>query len=190
MNREVNLGRRLAVYVPAFIILSLLQLRMSLDTALPFPDFLLIFPLLVALWTPGYDSFFLGLAAGFIRDYAAGRGYGPGMLAAMILSLCANALAGNGWKNFAVRGGLLLPGATMVHELTMAVYAWLIPLDQNLPSFGTAIKVSFSQLPLKLAANMAGALAVTGFFSLAFYERRAGKEAEGLTGIVREVDHD
>ncbi|NLA95898.1 MAG: hypothetical protein GX838_03540 [Clostridiaceae bacterium] len=177
MNREANLGRRLAVYGSGFIFLALLQLMLSLDSSYPTPDFLLLFPLLAALWTPGYDSFILGLAAGFIRDYAAGRGYGPGMLLGMVLCLCGNALARVGWKNYAVRGSLLIAGATVVQALTMAVFAWLVPLDQSSSTFSTAIRIALSQVPLQLLANVGGALLVSGYFWLCFFhkaDRRGG----------------
>lgn len=190
MNREITLGRRLAVYGPAFILLALVQLMTSLNRRYPVPDFLLVFPLLAALWTPGYDSFILGLAAGFICDYAAGRGYGPGMLAAMILCLCGNALAREGWKNYAIRGSLLVAGATLVHTLVMALFAWLIPPGPIDTSFIMVIRVSLSSIPLKLMANLAGALLVTAFFWLAFFQRRAGKDGAELTARVKEAAHE
>lgn len=190
MSREVNPGRRLAVYGLCFIFLAFLQLMLSLDRRYPTPDFLLVFPLLAALWTPGYDSFILGLAAGFICDYAAGIGYGPGMLVAMILSLSGNALARHGWKNYVVRGSLLVAGATVVHTLIMAVFAWLTPLGQIDSSFVTAIRAALIPLPLKLLANLGGALLITAYFWLAFFKRQAGRGEADLAVKVKEVAHE
>ncbi len=190
MNREASLGRRLAVYGPAFIFLALLQLMLSLERAFPTPDFLLLFPLLAALWTPGYDGFILGLAAGFIRDYAAGRGYGLGMLVVMILCLCGNALARDGWKNYAIRASLLVAGATVVHTLTLAVFAWLVPLDQIISTFGTVIRIAFASIPLQLLVNVGGALLISGYFWLGFLKRQTGEGGPDLTVRAKEVTHE
>jgi len=190
MNREARLGRRLAVYGPGFVFLALLQLMLSLYSGFPTPDFLLLFPLLAALWTPGYDGFILGLAAGFIRDYAAGRGYGLGMLVVMILCLCGNALARDGWKNYAFRASLLVVGATVVHALTMAVFAWLVPLDQIFSTFGATIRIALARLPLRLLANVGGALLVSGYFWLCFLQRKPGEAGPDLTVRAKEVTHE
>lgn len=189
MNREISLQRRMIVYGIGLLLLAQIQLRLSLDAAIPYPDLLLLLPLLAALWTPGYDGFILGLLAGFIRDYAAGRGYGLGMIVGMIFGLCASALARDGWRQYGIRGGLLAVVATAVNEWTMSLFAWLTPLNNQRASLGAAMKVSFANMPGRLLSNFVGALLLTGCLALAFFEKNAKSSHGGIMSVTeREFD--
>ncbi len=168
MNPEVSLGRRIAVYAPGLLIFALAELQLSLNPAFPSPAFLLIFPLLAGLWTPGYDGFVLGLVAGFISDYAAGRGYGPGMLLLMAFGLCGSYLAREGWRQYAVRGGILLVAASLAQALIYSLLAWMIPLRPLEGSLPGLLKLSLSSLPAQVLSTGLGALLVTGYLFLAF----------------------
>jgi rod shape-determining protein MreD len=187
MNREMTLQRRLAVYGPGLIFFSLLELHLSVKSPLPAPDFLLLFPALAALWTPGYDGFVLGLTAGFIRDFAAGRGYGSGMLAGMILGLLGNRLARDGWKNYLIWGGLLVLGGTIIHDGVMTLFGWLIPLSQGSTVLSIMLKTYFLRLPGQLLANLAGALILSAYLFLAFYVPGSRKAEPDLTATAKEV---
>ena len=60
MNLELGARRRILVYGAGFIVLSLVQLTMTVGDYFLLPDFLFLIPLLAAMWTPGYDGFALG----------------------------------------------------------------------------------------------------------------------------------
>lgn len=189
MNHDISLRRRLAVYGPGLMILALIQLWLSLAGHFPSPDVLLLFPALAALWTPGYDGFVLALIAGFIRDYSAGRGYGLGMLVALALALVANAWARPGWKRYALRGGILVIGGTLAHELAMALVAWLVPLGDHSPPLGKAIRVALSQVPFKLVINLAAALLITACLGLTLGGWRQDRSGPDLAESASEVNH-
>ncbi len=172
MSLETGLRRRLLVYGPALLLLTLLQFQLSVSAAFAVPDFLFLLPLLAAMWTPGYDGFVLGLAAGFIRDFAAGRGYGPGMLLGMVLALCGQAAAGRGWKQYLSRLGILLFLSTVFHDGLLTLLAWFMPLGIQTGSLALALKLFIYGLPTRLLANLAGAALLSGLFALAFYSRK------------------
>jgi hypothetical protein len=189
MNLDLPLRRRLLVYVPAFLALVLLQLKLSLDGYRPQADFLMLLPLLAALWTPGYDPLVLGLAAGFIRDYAAGRGYGLGMLAGMALALIGNRMARDGWRMYAIRGSILVVGATLVHSWLLSFLAYLIPLEEGRANFVQVMRVWASHLPLSLVLNLAASLAITAYLTLTLPWRTAAFSSSSA-GPVKEVAHE
>ena len=53
MNLELGARRRILVYGAGFIVLSLVQLTMTVGDYFLLPDFLFLIPLLAAMWTPG-----------------------------------------------------------------------------------------------------------------------------------------
>ena len=178
MKPEATLGRRIAVYAPGLLLFALVQLYLTLNPALPPPAFLLIFPLLAGLWTPGNDAFILGLLAGFITDYAAGRGYGPGMLLLMAFGLCGSYLAREGWRPYALRGGILLVAASLVQAVVFSMVAYMVPLGPLEGSLPALLEQSFSRLPAQILSNALAALLVTGYFWLAFRDWKALKRRE------------
>ena len=189
MRPDTPLKRRLIIYGAGLLILALVQLEGSLHPAWPMPDFLLLLPLLAGLWTPGHDSFILGLAAGFLRDYAAGRGYGAGMLLGMLLGLLASYLAHQAWRAYAIRGGLLVLAAGLVQDLILSLLAWLLPLgDQPLPLVPLLLQ-SLGRLPVKTAANLAGALLMTGILALAFRDWKKADKSQSMTPGLKGADH-
>ncbi|HZK29317.1 MAG TPA: hypothetical protein VFD19_03770, partial [Clostridia bacterium] len=168
------------MYGIGLLLLAQIQFRWSLGTKIPLLDFLFLLPLLAALWTPGYDGFAVGLVAGFLRDYAAGRGYGLGMIVGMTLGLLGSALAREGWKSYVTRGGLLIVFATIVNEWMMSFLGWLIPPGNRAASLGTTMKMSFINMPERLLVNSVCALLLTGYLRLAFFENKKKNSYEGV----------
>lgn len=188
MNPEATLRRRLLVYGPLILLLGLVQLQLSLWPASFGPDFLLLLPLLAGLWTPGYDSFILGLLAGFLKDYAAGRGYGAGMLLTMALGLMASYLGREGWRAYLLRAGALVLGASFIQEEVLSFLAWLVPLTDRHESLGRSLLLSLGRLPSIFLANLLGTLFMTLLLALLFSpwkKTRGGEE----TAFSQEVHH-
>ncbi len=179
MNPDATILRRMAVYLPGLFLAACIQTLPGSSNALISPDFLFLFPMLAGLWTNGYDGFATGLAAGFLRDYMAGRGYGVGMLAGMFVGLIAGWVAGEGWRQYAIRGSILVIVLTWLDEMTMSLLTWLLPMGDMTTSLGTIWKIALSHSPAKLLSNVVGALVLTGCFSLAFYRRKSKREKEG-----------
>ncbi|HNZ63959.1 MAG TPA: hypothetical protein PKH23_06500 [Bacillota bacterium] len=172
MRREETVWRRLAVYLPGLIAAALLQAVPRSSALIPVPDLLFLFPMMAGLWTTGYDGFAVGLAAGFLRDYMAGRGYGVGMLIGMFTGLLAGLAAREGWRQYAIRGGMLIAAVTLFYEILMSLFAWLWPLNGVRSSLGLYIRLTLSRYPSRLLSNLFGALLLTGFFVLAFKHRK------------------
>lgn len=189
MRPDASLKKRLIIYGTGLFVLALVQLEGSLHPAWPLPDFLLLLPLMAGLWTPGHDSFILGLAAGFLRDYAAGRGYGAGMLLGMLLGLLASYLAREAWRAYAIRGGLLVLVAGLVQELILSLLVWLLPLGDQPLSLGSLLLQVMDGLPVKTAANLAGALLLTGIFSLVFRDWKKADKSQSVTSGLKGADH-
>ncbi len=185
MSREATVVRRLAVYLPGLIIFALIQILPRSSGAIFMPDFLFIFPLLAGLWTTGYDGFTTGLFAGFLRDYLAGRGYGAGMLIGMFIGLLAGWLAREGWKQYLIRGSILITVTTFLHELSMSFLVWLWPLGDLRPSFTVSMRVALARYPSKLLGNVLGALILTSYFVLAFYRRKTSRRKNESSIEVR-----
>lgn len=189
MNPEIRLRKRWLVYGFGLFILTLIQLKGSLRPTWTLPDFLLLLPLLAGLWTPGHDSFILGLATGFIRDYAAGRGYGTGMLLGMFLGLWASYLAREGWRAYAIRGGILVMAASLIQEGVLSFLSGLLPLSDLPVSLGQTLLLALGGLPVKLAANMAGALVMTALLALLFRDWKKGAGPLDFASSLKETDH-
>ncbi len=176
MNLDATIWRRLAVYLPGLFLSGFIQASPGSTGSFISPDFLFLFPLIAGLWTGGYDGFATGLAAGFFRDYMAGRGYGIGMLAGMFVGLLAGRLAAEGWQQYALRGGILVIVTTWVYEMTMSFFVWLLPMGDVRTPLGLLWHIALSRYPAKLLSNIIGALALTGYFLLAFYRRKSKRE--------------
>lgn len=189
MNHEIRLQRRWLVYGLGLLLLTLIQLRGSLQTTWVLPDFLLLLPLLAGLWTPGHDSFILGLATGFVRDYAAGRGYGTGMLLGMFLGLWASYLAREGWRAYALRGGILVIAASVIQEGVLSFLTWLLPLGELPVPLGQALLLALGRLPVKLAANLIGALVMTALLALLFRDWKKAAGSLDFASSLKEADH-
>lgn len=189
MNLELGARRRILAYGAGFIVLSLVQLTMTVGDYYLLPDFLFLIPLLAAMWTPGYDGFALGLAAGFLRDYAAGRGYGPGMLVGLLLGLLGNAVARSGWRQYAIRGSVLVVLSTVFHELFLSLFSWILPFLPTETRFLQVLRVSFSRMPRLLLSNMVGALILTGYFTLCLHDWKSKLKKQKQTPTLSEAQH-
>ena len=189
MRPEASLKKRLIVYGTGLFILALVQLEGSLHPAWPLPDFLLLLPLLAGLWTPGHDSFILGLAAGFLRDYAAGRGYGAGMLLGMLLGLLASYLAHQSWRAYAIRGGLLVLASGLIQEGVLSMLAWLLPLGDQPLALGSLLLQALDRLPVRTAANLLGALLMTGILALVFRDWKKADKTQSISPGLKGADH-
>ena len=185
MNRELPLKRRVPVYAAGLLFVALFQLSFSVYGFYLQPDFLFLMPLLAAMWTPGYDGFVLGLVAGFLRDYAAGRGYGPGMLLGLLLGLLGHTIARDGWRQYAIRGSIAVVLSSVVSDIVLSFLAWALPFLPQETSLSQVFRVTWGRLPRQLLSNLVGALILTGYFALAFREwkRKSKKSREARTAI-------
>lgn len=188
MNPDATIWRRIAVYLPGVFLAAFIQSLPCFSRTLIAPDFLFLLPLMAGLWTGGYDGFATGLAAGFFRDYMAGRGYGAGMLAGMFVGLIAGRIAGEGWRLYALRGGILVLAITWLDEMIMSFLTWLFPMGDIRDSLGLVWKISLSHTPAKLLSNVVGAILLTGYLSLAFYRRKSKRGKADRLGDMKGGD--
>ncbi|HHW93136.1 MAG TPA: hypothetical protein GX734_01355 [Clostridiaceae bacterium] len=185
MNLDATVRRRVAVYLPGLFLSAFLQISVYSSSAFLSPDFLFLFPLMAGLWSGGYDGFATGLAAGFLRDYLAGRGYGMGMLTGMFIGLLAGWLAYDDWRQYALRGGILVVVGTLLYEMTLSFFVWLFPMEELLTPLSSIWRVALARCPAKLLSNIIGALVLTGYLSLAFYRRKSKRENAGKVEDIR-----
>ncbi|MDD2427776.1 MAG: rod shape-determining protein MreD [Eubacteriales bacterium] len=180
ISRPLRIWRLVLVYGVMLFVLTSIQIYPGLWSNIPAPDFLLFIPLVVGIARGGRDGFALGLIAGFLRDYLAGRLYGPGMLEGMIIGLIAAFLFSDIRRIFWRRLLLLWLGVSLAHEFVMSLLSYLFPIDRDLVlSFRTILRKSAADLPLILLANLFATVLILFFLLLGFYQRKKQREKSG-----------
>lgn len=183
ISRSINIWHRVLLYAVLIYVLYNIQLYPAFWTRIPAPDFLLLLPLVIGLARGGREGFVIGLIAGFLRDYSAGRLYGLGMLEGMIIGLLAGMLFSDDRKIFWRRLLLLWLGVTLTHEFVMTLLSYFFPLDRDLPlNFAAILRNTATDLPLVFVANLIAAVLILLFLWLGFYQRRKKRQKSGAEG--------
>ncbi|MGI6157555.1 MAG: rod shape-determining protein MreD [Saccharofermentanales bacterium] len=171
MRPDASVRRRVSVFGIGLLLGALLQLHAASAGWRWVPDFLLLYPLLVGLWSPGHDAYVVAMFAGFIRDFAAGRGYGLAMLIALLLAMLGHAFATDRWRPWLARMMCLVLAITPVHRFLMGLFSLILPPRPVVSSFRGAMAWGFSGFGRALAANIVAALLTVLYFVPAFYTR-------------------
>ena len=186
-------GRRVTIVTIIYLVLaSLLQSLLShlIYTPYRIPDLLLMLPVLGGIWFGRHYGFRVGLAAGFFRDFLAGRLLGPGMLIGMYIGLAASLLNHADRRFRFLFSAVAVPAATVFHTAVMTVLTVLWPMSQSIPHDPQAIwSRALSQLPMRLLVNAAaGAFVLALFFLLPLKKRK--KQSDLSYGKAGGVEHD
>ncbi|HZK41434.1 MAG TPA: hypothetical protein VFD14_00540, partial [Clostridia bacterium] len=93
------------------------------------------------------------------------------------------------WRSYAIRGGLLVLAAGLAQEGVLSILAWLLPLGDQPLSLGRLLLQALDRLPVKMAADLAGALLMTGILALVFRDWRKAGKAQSMTPGLKGADH-
>lgn len=186
-------GRRVTVVTIIYLVLAALTqslLSLLIHDAHLIPDFLLMLPLLSGIWHGRRYGFRIGLAAGFFRDFLAGRLLGPGMLIGMYLGLAASSLNHDDRRFRSLFTVLAVPLATMLHTALMTLLTILWPVEPSMPvDLARIWSRALNQLPMRLLVNAAAAVFVLALFFLLPLKKRKKRTDIGY-GASGGVEHD
>lgn len=183
------------VVIVSIFYLFLLAILQSMFSLLIFrpayvPDLLLMLPVMAGIWFGRRYAFWLGLAAGFFRDFLAGRLLGPGLLILMYVGLAASLLHHHDRRYRLLFSALAAPLSSVIFATLMTLLQIVAPYPDQPPVNASEIVArSLQQLPLTLLINMGAALFVLGLFYLVPLRRRERRTNLTL-GQSGGVEHD
>lgn len=173
-------------------LLAILQSVLSLLIFRPayVPDLLLMLPLIAGIWHGRRYGFWMGLTAGFFRDFLAGRLLGPGILIGMYIGLAASLLHHEDRRFRLLFTAVSAPILTVMFSLLMTLLQIVTPYPDQPPIEPRLIVLrSVNQLPWQLLINVGAAFFVLSLFYLIPLRKRE-KRTNLTLGSSGGVEHD